>query len=305
MDNNMLNERAIDDFGKARFKEKILSILNLLSPEKQQLLSLYDIKSLVKPNNESYKGMKVVAVKDIVGSEGRYRDFNKAFLPKKEHLRNRWVSIDKAHITDVILPPIKLYKIGDLYFVRDGNHRVSVAKMQKVYAIDAEVIELNAEIPLEKGMTRSELEDKVIAYERENFLEDTKIGEYIDMSEIYFTAPGRYMELLNHILGHKYFINQGIEDEISLKEATISWYENLYSPIIKTVREDSLVARFNNRTEADLYIWIVKHWDDLKSKYGQDFPLDQATKEYSDIYGKNLFQNFLAYLKKIFNSIRH
>ncbi|QEN06351.1 transcriptional regulator [Thiospirochaeta perfilievii] len=301
----MLNERAIDDFGKARFKEKILSILNLLSPEKQQLLSLYDIKSLVKPNNESYKGMKVVAVKDIVGSEGRYRDFNKAFLPKKEHLRNRWVSIDKAHITDVILPPIKLYKIGDLYFVRDGNHRVSVAKMQKVYAIDAEVIELNAEIPLEKGMTRSELEDKVIAYERENFLEDTKIGEYIDMSEIYFTAPGRYMELLNHILGHKYFINQGIEDEISLKEATISWYENLYSPIIKTVREDSLVARFNNRTEADLYIWIVKHWDDLKSKYGQDFPLDQATKEYSDIYGKNLFQNFLAYLKKIFNSIRH
>ena len=147
MNNNYLNDQAIDDFGRARFREKILSILNLLSPEKQQLLSLYDIKSLVKPKNESYKGMKVVAVKDIVGSEGRYRDFNKAFLPRKEHLKNRWVSIDKAHISDVILPPIKLYKIGDVYFVRDGNHRVSVAKMQKVYAIDAEVVELNSEIP--------------------------------------------------------------------------------------------------------------------------------------------------------------
>ncbi len=304
MDHSMLNNQAVDDFGRARFRERILSILNLLSPEKQQLLSLYDIKALVKPKNESYKGMKVVAIKDIVGSEGRYRDFNKAFLPRKEHLRNRWVSIDKAHITDVILPPIKLYKIGEIYFVRDGNHRVSVAKMQKVYAIDAEVVELNSEISLTKGMSRAELEEKVIEYERDHFLNETEIGDYIDMSEIYFTAPGRYIEMLNHILGHKYFINQGNKEEITLEEATKSWFETLYSPVVKTVREDSLVTRFTNRTEADLYIWIVKHWDDLKGKYGQDFPLDQATKEYSEIYGKNIFQNFISYLKTIFKSFK-
>lgn len=302
MNNNILNEQAVDDFGKARFKEKILSILNLLSPEKQQLLSLYDIKSLVKPKNESYKGMKVVPVKDIVGSEGRYRDFNKAFLPRKEHLRNRWISIDKAHITDVILPPIKLYKIGDLYFVRDGNHRVSVAKMQKVYAIDAEVVELNSTIPVEKGMSRDELEKKVIDYEREQLLSETDIAKYIDMSMIYFTAPGRYFELLNHILGHKYFINQDCEEEITFEEAAESWFKNLYTPIIRIVREDSLVNRFNNRTEADLYIWIVKHWDDLKGKYGQDFPLEQATREYSEIYGKNIFQRVIAYIRKIIQS---
>lgn len=298
----MLNEQAVDDFSKARFKEKILSILNLLSPEKQQLLSLYDIKSLVKPKNESYKGMKVVPVKDIVGSEGRYRDFNKAFLPRKEHLRNRWISIDKAHITDVILPPIKLYKIGDLYFVRDGNHRVSVAKMQKVYAIDAEVVELNSTIPIEKGISRDELEKKVIEYEREQLLAETEIASIIDMSMIYFTAPGRYFELLNHILGHKYFINQECKEEISFEEAAESWFKNLYTPIIKIVREDNLVSRFNNRTEADLYIWIVKHWDDLKSKYGQDFPLEQATREYSEMYGKNIFQRALAYVKRIIQS---
>ncbi|MGL1891522.1 MAG: transcriptional regulator [Spirochaetaceae bacterium] len=298
----LINEQATDDFGKARLREKMLSMLNILSPEKQQLLSLYDIKSLVKPKNESYKGMKVVAIKDIVGSEGRYRDFNKAFLPRKEHLRNRWVSIDKAHISDVILPPIKLYKIGEIYFVRDGNHRVSVAKMQKVYAIDAEVVELNAEIPVTKGMSRTELETKVIEYEREHLLSQTEIGTYIDMSEIYFTAPGRYMEMLNHILGHKYFMNQGMKEELTLKEAAISWFENLYSPVVKTVREDALISRFNHRTESDLYIWIVKHWDDLKGKYGQDFPLDQATKEYSEIYGKNIFQRFGSYIKTIIQS---
>lgn len=302
MNQKMVYEQAVDDFGKARFKQKILSVLNLLSPEKQQLLSLYDIKSLVKPKNESYKGMKVVPIKDIVGSEGRYRDFNKAFLPRKEHLRNRWISVDKAHITDVILPPIKLYKIGDLYFVRDGNHRVSVAKMQKVYAIDAEVVELNAEISLKKGMTRKELEAEVIKYERDQLLSETDIAEYIDMKNIHFTAPGRYYELLNHILGHKYYINQGIKEEISLKEATESWYETIYIPIIEIVREDNLINRFNNRTEADLYIWVVKHWDDLKSKYGQDFPLDQATREYSELYGKNFIQRFISYIKKIIQS---
>lgn len=302
MNHKMVNEQAVDDFGKARFKQKILSVLNLLSPEKQQLLSLYDIKSLVKPKNESYKGMKVVPIKDIVGSEGRYRDFNKAFLPRKEHLRNRWVSVDKAHITDIILPPIKLYKIGDMYFVRDGNHRVSVAKAQKVYAIDAEVVELNSEIELKKGMSRSELEEQVIEYERGQLLEDTEISKYIDMEEIYFTAPGRYFELLNHILGHKYFINQGKKEEITLEEATKSWYETIYKPIRSIVREDNLVSRFNNRTEADLYIWVVKHWDDLKSKYGQDFPLEQATREYSEIYGKNIFQRFISWLKAIIRS---
>lgn len=302
MNQKMVNEQAVDDFGKARFKERILSVLNLLSPEKQQLLSLYDIKSLVKPKNESYKGMKVVPIKDIVGSEGRYRDFNKAFLPRKEHLRNRWISVDKAHITDVILPPIKLYKIGDLYFVRDGNHRVSVAKMQKVYAIDAEVVELNAEIPLKKGMTRKELEEEVINYERVQLLSETEINKYINMDNIHFTAPGRYYELLNHILGHKYYINQGIKEEITLEDAAKSWYKTIYVPIIEIVKEDNLINRFNNRTEADLYIWVVKHWDDLKNKYGQDFPLDQATREYSELYGKNFIQRFLSYIKKIIQS---
>ena len=121
-----------------------------------------------------------------------------------------------------------------------------------MYAIRS-YYELNSEIPFTKGMTRKELEEKVIEYERNHILSETKIDKYIDMSQIYFTAPGRYHEMLNHILGHKYFINQGIDEEISFGDAAKSWYDNLYLPIITTVREDSLVARFTNRTEADLY----------------------------------------------------
>lgn len=297
-----ITTQASEDFSKARIKSRFLTVLNLLSPEKQHLMSLYDIKTLVKPKTETYKGMKVVPVKNIVGSEGRYKDFNQAFLPRKEHLRNRWESIDRAHLTDVILPPIKLYKIGDLYFVRDGNHRVSVAKMQGVYAIDAEVIELNSEIEVKKGSTMEDLKDQVIAYERKKLIVETGLDKMINMERIEFTAPGRYYEMLNHILGHKYFINQDQEEEITLAEAAQSWYDNLYVPIANILQEDNLLNRFSKRTEADLYIWVIKHWDDLKRKYGQDFPLEEATKEYSEIYGKNFFQRLFAYIKRVINS---
>ncbi len=152
-------------------------------------------------------------------------------------------------------------------------------------------------------MNRNELESKVIEYERLHFLRETNLGEVINMERIFFTAPGRYMEMLNHIMGHKYFMNQEKIEEITLEEAGKSWFKTLYTPIIEIVREDNLVARFNNRTEADLYIWIVKHWDAQKSKYGQSFPLDQATREYAKIYGRNIFENFFSYIKKIIRGL--
>ena len=87
--------------------------------------------------------MEAVNVDRIVGSEGRYRDFNRHFLPRREFLQSRWVSIDMAHYNDVSLPPVRVYEIGGVYFVRDGNHRVSVARMRGQTMIDAEVTRLD------------------------------------------------------------------------------------------------------------------------------------------------------------------
>lgn len=103
---------------------------------------------MLKPGNETYLGMKTVPVKLIVGSESRYQDFDNRFFQKKMHLKTRWEHIDMAHIQDINLPPITLYELGGLYFVRDGNHRVSVAKAKNVEFIDAEVVSLQSEIHL-------------------------------------------------------------------------------------------------------------------------------------------------------------
>ncbi|MDC7219541.1 MAG: transcriptional regulator [Spirochaetales bacterium] len=299
MSDAFIRDQIDQDFDKAKGKALFESIFNVMRPEKRELLSFYSIKELVKPRSETYRGMKTVNISDIVGSEGRYNDFNKTFLPKREHLRNRWTSIDSAYYKDVNLPPIKLYKLGEVYFVRDGNHRVSVAKTQGIGAIDAEVVELSAHIKVTKGMTMGDIKCALIAYERERVISSTGMDKIIDMELIRFTATGRYDEMLRHILGHKYFISQEAGEEVEFEAALSSWFNSIFLPIHKIIVANKLSSRFPGRTDADIYMWIVKHWDGLKSKYGQDFPLEEAAAEYSSLYGRSRLQQFLSGLKKI------
>jgi hypothetical protein len=88
------------------------------------------------------RGQREVEVRRIVGSVGRYRQFDRNFMPRKASLRDKWERVDRAFVRGEELPPVSLYKIGDAYFVEDGNHRVSVARYQGVEMIDAEVTEL-------------------------------------------------------------------------------------------------------------------------------------------------------------------
>jgi len=294
-----LQNRAREDFNKARSRATISQLLFSLTPERQRLLSLEDVRSLLRPTGESYKGMQAVSIEKIVGSEGRYNDFTKAFLPKSDFIRGRWESIDRAHLSDVILPAVKLYEIGGVYFVRDGNHRVSVARMQGVEAIDAEVIELDTRIPLTPGMTVTDLKKVVIEYEKQQVFGDTKLDTIIPPEEILFSEPGRYVEMLRHIQGHKYFLNQKKTREIPFLEAASSWYNTLYKPIVRIIEQENIIGRFPDRTMSDLYMWIIKHWDWLKQKYGNNFSLHRAVMDYSEKYGQSLWQQVLKFIKKL------
>lgn len=278
---------ATEDFSRARTREFLSRVGVLLDPSRDRLLSLEEVKAVLKPGGETYEGLKAVPLELIVGSEGRYRDFNRHFLPRHEHLRSRWVRVDLAHYTDVPLPPVRLYEIGGVYFVRDGNHRVSVAKLRGQMSLDAEVSSLDAEVRLHPGMTIEELKAEVINYERKRFYERTGFGKHTGDEDLVFTSPGRYDEILEHILVHKYFINQGRSEEISLDAAIFSWYENVYRPIAAAIGELGLLARFPGRTVPDLYVYIVKYWDELKKKYGLAYPLGEAAKGFGALYGKS------------------
>jgi len=284
---NWYENLASEDFSKARTRELLSRIGRLLDPSRDNLLSLEEVKAILKPGGETYEGLKAVPLDLIVGSEGRYRDFNRHFLPKHDHLRQRWERVDLAHYTDVPLPPVRLYEIGGVYFVRDGNHRVSVAKLRGQDCLDAEVSSLDAEISLKPGMTIEELKEEVLDYEKKRFYDKTRFGRLTGDEDLSFTSPGRYDDILEHILVHKYYINQGKKDEISFDSALVSWYANVYKPIVDIIRERGLVARFPRRTVSDLYVYIVRYWDDLKKKYGLAYPVADAAKDFSQLYGKS------------------
>jgi hypothetical protein len=281
-----LKTQASDDFSRARARALLTRMQHFLNTDRDRLLSFNDVKDMLKPTNQVYRGNQTVPIKLIVGSEGRYRDFNKYFLPRSEHLRNRWMRVDEAHIMDVPLPPIQLYEIGGVYFVRDGNHRVSVAKAQNVEFIDAEVTSLATEISITPSMTTEALKEALINYEKKIFYEKTQFGKLTGCGDLNFTSPGRYDEIYNHILVHKYFLNQKTSGEISFSEALVSWYNNVYRPVIDIIKEQWLLLHFPGRSASDLYVWIVKHWDFLKKKYGV-YSLAEAARDFSRKYGQS------------------
>ena len=273
-------------------------IRHFMSVDRDRLLSLKDVKEILKPKNETYRRMQTVPINLIVGSEGRYRDFNKYFLPRADHLRQRWERVDIARLKDIVLPPIQLYEIGGVYFVRDGNHRVSVARSQGMELIDAEVTSLSSEIPISPSMTQDELRVALIAYEKKIFYEKTDFLRLTGCADLDFSAAGRYDVIYSHILVHKYYLNEEAEGEIPFSDALVSWYNGVYKPVTAIIQEERLYTHFPGRTSGDLYVWIVKHWDFLKKKYGLSFSLRDAARDFSLKHGASR-KGPLAFLARL------
>lgn len=298
MDQTFLSSQTDEDFHKAHNKALFNEIQHLLNPEEAKLISFTDIKKLLKPKNEVYRGMEVVPVNLIVGSEGRYADFDNHFFPKSNFLKNRWARVDMAHYQDIILPPVSLYELGGLYFVRDGNHRVSVAKSKGIENIDAEVVSLQSEIKLKAGSTKEQMVKQVLEYEKRVFYAETNFGDITDYWCLEFSTPGQYDLIYNHILCHKYYINSSKKEEIPMEEAVLSWFQNVYMPVVNVIISRKILRKFKGRTYADLYVFLIKFWDELKQKFGNDISLEEAAEDFTNQYGKlslkRRIKNFIA-----------
>jgi hypothetical protein len=295
-----LASRTDEDFNKARNKALFNGIQHFLNPDEATLISFSDIKKLLKPEGEVYKGMQVVPIKLIVGSEGRYNDFDNHFFPKSKFLKERWANIDAAHYMDINLPPINLYECGGLYFVRDGNHRVSVAKSRGLEFIDADVVSLQSEITLKPSSTKEEMIAQIIQYEKRTFYAETVFGDITDYWTLDFSTPGQYDVIYNHILCHKYFINMEKTEEIPFEEAVLSWFNKVYLPVIRQIDQHRIMKRFKGRTKSDLYVYLIKYWDELKKKFGSEITLDIAARVFKTNYGTS----FLGRIKNFFEKIR-
>ena len=142
------NRLAVQDFDQAINKAHWRDWISWLTRRSNNLMSLDVIRRTLPLKAEHYLGLQFVPLDKIVGSEGRYCDFDQAFFPRQSHLKGRWVSIDKAYYRAVSLPPVDLIKIDEVYFVRDGNHRISVARTRGQQFVDAYVTEIETPVSL-------------------------------------------------------------------------------------------------------------------------------------------------------------
>jgi len=270
---------ARQHYASSLLKAQLIDLMGLITGADTNLVSFDEVADRLKARQEISHRTEDVPVEKIVGSVGRYKDFTREFLPRSNINSFRWAKIDAALNSPEGVPPIELYKLGDVYFVRDGNHRVSVARANQIDRIEAYVTELKTPIPL----TLSDFERDlwIIKIEYAEFMAATHLDLLRPGADISMTVPGRYEILLHHIEVHRYLRNLDLEREgrterLSRAEAVTSWYDTVYLPVVEAMRHHRLLEHFPGRTEADLYLWIIKHRERLSTRFGLA-PLDPDT----------------------------
>lgn len=277
------------DYSAARTKAFFNSVLARLAGRPNRLLSFDQVKDKLTLRGSFYRGLQTVLVKNIIGSVDRYRDFDRAFLPSQTHTASRWKTINQFFRSETELPPVKLYQIGDAYFVLDGNHRVSVAREHGVEYIDAEVIEVRSRVPLTPDMNADDLE---IWGEYDEFLERTRLDKLRPEQNIRFTIAGGYEQLLEHIAVHRYFMGLDEKRDIVEEEAVTHWYDTVYLPIVEIIHDQNVLTDFPGRTEADLYLWLMDHLHHMREAQREVNPA-QAAQEFAEEFGERLVQKLL------------
>jgi hypothetical protein len=272
------------DFRRARTKGFLRKVWSLVTREDTDLMAWDDVRTKLHLRGFIHRGMQTVPMAKIVGSVGRYRDFDNAFLPVQEQSSSRWRKINRAFYKDISLPPVNLYKVGDVYFVLDGNHRVSVAREHGVQYIDAEVQEAIMRVPV----TADDIDADALELlgEYEEFLERTRLDALRPEQNIRFSIGGGYARLVEHIAVHRYFMGLDLKRDIGADEAVIDWYDNVYMPIVEAIRKECILEEFPRRTEADLYVWVIDHKHYLKEECGCDVAPEEAATDYMEQFGE-------------------
>jgi nucleotide-binding universal stress UspA family protein len=262
-------QEALADFQRARRRADLRSLLRAVTRRDDTLLNYDDVRRRLRAVETSLPTLADVPLDAIVGSVGRYNDFTREFLPRVDGDKERWVGVRVAMSGFSGTPPVELYRIGDAYFVKDGNHRVSVARQLGAPTIQAYVTPVRTRVPLSPSATPDDL---ILAEEHSRFLEETGLDLLRPDADVRLTAPGGYDALREHIAVHRYFMGLERQAEIDAAEAVAHWYDAVYASVLETIRATGVLRGFPGRTEADLYLWLSEHRGRLADDLGFALP---------------------------------
>jgi nucleotide-binding universal stress UspA family protein len=263
--------QAIQDFNNARRRAEIEQMTAFLTGRSADLLAFEVVRTKLKAKGAKPRVLKQIPLDAIVGSVGRYADFTRSFLPLSSEDEERWVRV-RLRMEDLQgLPPIDVYQIGEVYFVRDGNHRVSVARELGASTIEAYVVEIQSRVPLTPDV---QPDDLIVKAEYVDFLEQTHLDRLRPEADLSMSLPGRYGELLEQIAIYQSFL-----EAASYEEAVAWWYDEVYLPVVQVIRDRDLLSEFPGRTETDLYLWVSLHQAALREALEWEIEADDAAAD--------------------------
>jgi hypothetical protein len=249
------------------------------------LLSFDEVSDKLHLSNVHYLDLQEIPLVLIAGSVGRYADFTRAFLPRTSRLQDRWQRVEELLMSGRDLPPVELYKVGHVYFVRDGNHRVSVARQRGATRIPALVWEYDTDVPLEPD---SDVDQVLSRSARAAFVEQTDIDRLCPDVRIELTQPDGYQHLLDEIEAFRQIIARIDGREVPFDEGVALWCEMRYNPIVAIMRGRYVLQAFPGRTETDLYLWLCRNQEELQSAHGHQVLMGDAADDLAKRHGERV-----------------
>ena len=243
----------VDDFFRVRRQADLAQTLARLTGKSIDLLEFEEVRQRLRAECLPYRVLKEIPVVAIVGSVGRPHDFTRDFKPRTDSDVTRWTHVKAGALDLQGLPPIEVYQVGEAYFVRDGHHRVSVARQLGADQIEAYVTEVRTKAPLTPDM---DLDDLARQARYVEFLERTSLDALRPGADLVAGDAEAYDILEQHIALHRYVLAVERGAEVTYAEAVGDWYDQVYAPVAAVIREQAVIRGFPGRTEADIYLWV-------------------------------------------------
>lgn len=295
----MSTSSAIEDFQHAHLKAVTQEILAKATGKSADLLSYDAVRKELKLHTTAIdRGLHEIPIDAIIGSAGRYEDFTKSFFPKRPSDENRWARVKVAIESMTGVPPIEVYKVDQVYFVIDGNHRVSIARQMGSPSVQAYVKEIDVNVSLTPDLEPADL---ILKAEESDFFNQTKLKNTRPEIDFSVTTPGMYAKLLEHIHTHRYFMGIDQNRPIEWEEGVTHWCDYTYKPVYDIIQQQGLLRKFPDRTPADMYLWIMEYHTDLEKELGWHLSSDLVAANLALRFSENFRDSFRRFKRWLFD----
>ncbi len=282
MNDDRYDPSSTEEWYQARRTAFVRDILGVFTQRPTNLLPFDEVQQKLQLRVVNYLGLRDVPLDHIVGSVGRDRDFTRAFFPRQDELRDRWRRINQLITVGSGVPPVELYKVGQTYFVRDGNHRVSVARHHDFPSIEAYVWEYKTRATLEPD---TNVDDLLCKAAHAVFLERTNVDRLCPDLNVELTQPDGYDDLLYEIEVFQQSLSKIDERQVPFDEAVALWGEMHYDSVVEIIRQRDILRDFPGRKEGDLYLWLRRNQEELQLRYTHQVLVEEAADDLAKRFG--------------------